>query len=124
MVEYDIAGKGYTGLRGAPGHEPSALSQGENVQARFYVFDRRPDMDRLVPPDPKTPLPANPVVTTPAEAVDRVYLYALGRMPGEQERRTAEAALRDPARPGKVSADGLADLLWAVMMTPEFQLVR
>ena len=41
----------------------------------------------------------------------------------QAERRTAEAALRDghAARP---SADGLADLLWAVMMTPEFQLIR
>ena len=124
VVEYDIAGQGFTTLRGAPGHESGGLPKGENVQARFFVFDRRPDMDRLVPPNPETPLPSNPTVMTPADAVDRVYLYALGRMPGEAERRTAEAALRDPARPGKVSADGLADLLWALTMTPEFQFVR
>ena len=40
----------------------------------------------------------------------------------------AEAALRDPRRPPPLrerpSADGLADLLWSVMMTPEFQLIR
>ena len=36
--------------------------------------------------------------------------------------RIAETALRGPD--GKPSADGLADLLWAVLMTPEFQLIR
>jgi len=35
-----------------------------------------------------------------------------------------EVALQDPARGGKPSADGLADLLWSVLMTPEFQLIR
>jgi hypothetical protein len=124
VVVYDIAGKGFTRFRGAPGHENSPLSQGETVLARFFVFDRQPSLDRLVPPNPETPLPPGPVLTTAAEAVDRVYWYALGRAPSIAERRIAEAALRDPKRPGKASADGLADLLWSVMMTPEFQFVR
>jgi hypothetical protein len=124
VVVYDIAGKGFTRFTGAPGHEAVPLSQGETVLARFFVFDRQPAMDRLVPPNPETPLPAGPVVRTAAEAVDRVYWYALGRAPAPGERRIAEAALRDRTHPSKPSADGLADLLWSVMMTPEFQLVR
>ena len=124
VVVYDIAGKGFTRFRAAPGHEPVRLSQGENVQARFFVFDRQPGMDRLVPPNPETPLPPGPALKTAGEAVDRVYWYALGRAPGTAERRIAEGALRDPTQPGKPSADGLADLLWSVMMTPEFQLIR
>ena len=92
--------------------------------ARFFVFDSQPSMDRLVPPNPETPLPAGPVLKTVSETVDRVYWYALGRAPTPVERRVAEAALRDPRRPSKPSADGLADLLWSVMMTPEFQLIR
>jgi len=98
--------------------------QGESVLARFFVFDRQPGMDRLVPPNPETPLPAGPVLKSEAECVDRVYWYALGRAPTPGERGIAEAALHDPAHPSKPSADGLADLLWSVMMTPEFQLVR
>jgi mono/diheme cytochrome c family protein len=124
VLEYDIAGKGFTRFKGAPDHEPSGLSQGETVLARFFVFDRQPSLDRLVPPNPETPLPPGPVLKTAREAVDRVYWYALGRAPSASERRAAEAALRDPGRSMKPSADGLADLLWAVMVTPEFQLIR
>jgi hypothetical protein len=124
VVVYDIADKGFTSFRAAPGHEATPLTQGEAVQARFFVFDRQPAMDRLVPPDPETPLPPVPALKTVFETVERVYWYALGRAPTPAERRVAEAALRDPAQPQKPSADGLADLLWSVMMTPEFQLVR
>ena len=124
VLVYDIAGKGFTRFQAAPGHEPVPLIQGESVQARFFVFDRQPAMDRLVPPNPETPLPLAPAVKTVSEAVNRVYWYALGRAPLPAERRIAEAALRDPQLPAKPSADGLADLLWSVMMTPEFQLIR
>jgi hypothetical protein len=55
--------------------------------------------------------------------VDRVYWYALGRAPSAEERGIALDALTDPARPGRVSAEGLADLLWAVLMKSEFQLI-
>ena len=94
------------------------------MQARFFVFDREPDIDRLVPPNPETPLPRGSVLRNVSEAVDRVYWYALGRAPSPAERRVAAAALRNPADLRKPAADGLADLLWAVIMTPEFQLIR
>lgn len=123
VLVYDIAGKGFTRFQGAPGHEATPLTRGETVLARFFVFDKQPSMDRLVPPNPETPLPPDPVLTTAAEAVDRVYWYALGRAPTAAERRVAEASLRGPGRAAKPSPDGLADLLWAVMMTPEFQLI-
>ena len=124
VLVYDIAGKGFTRFQGAPGHEATPLTRGETVLARFFVFDKQPSMDRLAPPNPETPLPAGPVVKTAAEAVDRVYWYSFGRAPTAAERRLAEASLRGPGRGAKLSADGLADLLWALMMTPEFQLIR
>jgi len=124
VLVYDIAGKGYTRFRGAPGHEPSGLSQGESVSAQFYVFGEQPAMDRLVRPLPATPLPAGPILTSSQAAVERVYWYALGRAPSLAERKIGIAALTDPARPGKASPEGLADLLWSVLMTPEFQLIR
>ena len=120
IVVYDIAGKGFTSFKSAPGQEAVPLGQGETVQARFFVFDQQPSMDRLVPPNPETPVPAGPVLKTASETVDRVYWYALARAPTQKERRVAQAALRGP----KPSADGLADLLWSIMMTPEFQVIR
>jgi hypothetical protein len=123
LVVYDISGKGFTRLHAAPGFEPMQLAQGENVKARFFVFDKQPDMDRLVPPLPGTPVASVPPVKTIKAAEDRVFEYALGRPPSPAEQRVAEATLRDPAHPGRISADGLADLLWAVLMKPEFQLI-
>ena len=80
-------------------------------------------MERLTPVAPETPLPAGPPLKTAAEAVDRVFWYALGRAPSDAERRVSQEALTDPGHPDRLSADGLADFLWAVMMKPEFQLV-
>jgi len=122
VMEYDLAGKGITRFRATPGFEAVPLIQGESVVGRFFVFDQKPSMDRLVPARPETPVAPLPSVKSVSEALDRVYWYALGRAPSADERRIAGDALRDAA--GKPSADGLADLLWAVMITPEFQLIR
>jgi Protein of unknown function (DUF1549)/Protein of unknown function (DUF1553)/Planctomycete cytochrome C len=121
---YEISGRGFTRLRGVVGLEHvSRLAQGETILGRFLIFGTEPDMDRLVPPAPGTPLPAGPRLTRATDIVDRVYRYALGRAPSVEERAIALEALVDPARPGRISPEGLADLLWAVMVTPEFQLI-
>jgi len=121
---YDIGGRGFTRFRGIVGLENvAALAQGETLLGRFLIFDTEPDMDRLVPPAPGTPLPARPALTTVPEAVDRVFWYALMRPPSADERAIAESVLRDPVRRERVTVEGLADLLWAVLMKPEFQLI-
>jgi hypothetical protein len=122
---YDIAGRGFTRFRGsiALDNPRSEIGATLNPAVRFFVFDVEPNMDRLLPPAPQPPLAPGPALTTVADAVDRVFLHALGRAPSPIERRLAANALADPARPERVSADGLADLLWALMMMPEFQLI-
>jgi hypothetical protein len=55
----------------------------------------------------------------PERWIDRIYRKALSRPPTEAERATAREIVGAP-----VTADGLADLLWAVFMLPEFQLIR
>jgi hypothetical protein len=121
---YDISSRGFTRLRGVVGLENvSALAQGETILGRFLIFGTEPDMDRLVPPAPGTPLPPGPRLSSATEVVDRLYLYALGRGPSPEERTIALEALTDSTRPGRMSAEGLADLLWAVLMKPEFQLI-
>jgi hypothetical protein len=120
---YDIAGQGYTRVQGVAGIENADVGATLQPQIRFFIFDAEPDMDRLLPVAPGTPLPVPAPPATAAEVVDRIFWYALSRAPLPQERSAAEAALRDPSRPGRASAPGVADVLWAVLMKPEFQLV-
>jgi hypothetical protein len=125
VLVYDIAGRGFTRFRGAIGLEnrPAEIGATLNPQLRFYVFDTAPNMERLLPPSPGAPLPDPPAVATVPAAIDRVFRHALGRAPSPEERRIAEAVLRDPAGGSRPSPEGLADLLWAVLMKPEFQLI-
>jgi hypothetical protein len=124
-VTYDIAGRHFARLRGVLWIENPVADVGSTLdpQLRFFVFTAEPNMDRLRPPLPGAPLPSPEVVSSPAQAVDRVFGYALGRAAGVAERRAAERALIDPAQPGRVATEGLADLLWAVLMKPEFQFI-
>ncbi len=53
------------------------------------------------------------------QVIASLYLQALCRNPTAEEWTTARAIVGAPATP-----EGLADLLWAVFMLPEFQLIR
>lgn len=56
---------------------------------------------------------------SPEDIVEDVYRRALCRRPSTEESTAARALLGSP-----LTAEGLADLLWAVVMLPEFQLIR
>lgn len=62
-------------------------------------------------------LKANPMAT-PSELAEWIFTRALSRKPNAAELTAANELLGD-----KPTADGVADLLWAVVMLPEFQLV-
>jgi hypothetical protein len=51
--------------------------------------------------------------------IEDVYLRALCRRPTQREMDVARSAVGTP-----MTADGVADLLWVVVMLPEFQLIR
>jgi hypothetical protein len=56
---------------------------------------------------------------TPEERINDLYRRALCRLPTPEEAAAARELLGD-----KVTPEALADLLWAVIMLPEFQLIR
>lgn len=58
-------------------------------------------------------------VDGPSEVIDAIYLTALSRSPNDVERDLALDFLGDALAPDRV-----ADLMWTVIMLPEFQLVR
>ncbi|WP_442485763.1 PSD1 and planctomycete cytochrome C domain-containing protein [Aeoliella sp. SH292] len=53
------------------------------------------------------------------EVVETIYVDALSRKPTDKERTIAVSILE-----GRPRAEGLEDLLWAVTMLPEFQIIR
>jgi hypothetical protein len=61
----------------------------------------------------------NPASKNAAGIVDGIYATALGRAPTPVERKEAVALLGD----NSVHKEGVEDLLWAITMLPEFQLV-
>jgi hypothetical protein len=114
VTTIDVSGKGYAQFTGLVGIENKEVTSEINPQIRFFVFDQEPNMERLTPVTGNPPLPPPPVTNDARAIVDRVFRYALGRAPSPAEMSASTAAAG--------SAEGLADLLWAVLMKPEFQL--
>jgi hypothetical protein len=53
-----------------------------------------------------------------SRVIDEIYLKALGRKPDSEERGLAEQIIGNP-----VQKKGVEDLLWAIVMLPEYQLI-
>lgn len=60
-----------------------------------------------------------PVRTSPATLVTALYRHALSRPPTTVELAAAAPLVGSPA-----SSEGVQDLLWALAMLPEFQLIK
>jgi len=125
VLRYALDGKRFVRFRGAVdvANLRSEIGSTLNPALRFYIFDEAPDLTRLLPPSHTVPLPTSPSPVDAQALVDRVFWQALGRAPSDSERAVAERAVTDADRRGRLSPDGVADLLWAVLMKPEFQLI-
>jgi len=125
VLRYSLDGKSFVRLRGAVdvANLRSEVGSTLNPSVRFFIFDAAPNPDRLLPPGESVPLPSAAPPTDARALVDRVFWQALGRVPSDAERTVASKAVADRGRPGRLSPDGVADLLWAVLMKPEFQLI-
>lgn len=55
----------------------------------------------------------------PQRIVEKIYRLAVGRSPSQTEQRTAASIVGAPP-----TIDGMHDLLWIVVMQPEFQLIE
>ncbi len=112
---YAIGGKGFVRLQGSVALDVRCYTSEINPAVRYFIFDQAPDMDELVPVTGPPPAALPPPMRSKEELVDRLFRHSLGRMPTAAEKRIALAAAKDPA--------GVADLLWSLAMSPEFQLV-
>ncbi|HCC58017.1 MAG TPA: hypothetical protein DEQ47_12325, partial [Solibacterales bacterium] len=122
-IVYNIAGRGFTRLQASAGLEQACLQSDISPSVRFFVFNTKPDFERLVKVAPELPVSAPTGALSRDQMIDRVFTFSLGRAPTERERTLASAYLADPAHAGAISPNGLADLIWSVAMLPEFQLI-
>ena len=89
---------------------------------RFFVFPSKPDPERLVRIEGPLPVSRPAVPAAADDLVDRVYLHLLSRKPEAEEKAIGLRMMSGAG--GQVSASGLEDFLWAMMMSPEFQFIR
>jgi hypothetical protein len=117
----NIEGQGYTRFQAEVGVEARCLQSDINPNIRFFVFKEKPDMEQLVQASAETPVaqPAGPFIAD--TLITRIYRHALARDATPQERGLARELLADS---GEISSSGLADLIWCVVMLPEFQLIQ
>jgi hypothetical protein len=117
---YEIKGKGYTRFRAIAGFDDQSLHNDIGPSARFFVFKEKPDLERLVRVRPAMPVGPPPVASlTKDRLISTVFEYMLGRQPSRKEQHLAAKTLGA----GPLKPEALADLLWAIAMQPEFQLV-
>jgi hypothetical protein len=120
----EVPGGEFTKLRATVTITEESRSSDINPRARFFAFREKPNPNRLVEPGGPSPigLEASRLPAEPAAAVESLYLRALGRAPSEEERTVAMELLRPEN--GVIPTEGLADLLWSMVLLPEFQVIR
>jgi hypothetical protein len=104
------------------GADRRSLPSDINPRIRFYVFTSKPDAGRLGRVSGEPPTPFVPEKFTVDSLISRIFLHALSREPNAEERKVAREYLRGPR--GRIPADGLEDLLWSVLLSPEFQFLN
>jgi hypothetical protein len=119
---FDIGGKGFTRFRGTAGVDANSFRSDILAKVRFFIFDQEPDMQQLVHVKGDPPVPFATWRYRADQFTNRLFEYALLRDPLPKERETAARLLA--TKNGRISSDGLEDLLWSVFLLPEFQYVR
>jgi hypothetical protein len=121
LISYPIEGLGLTRLTGAVGVDDGARTPDISPNVRFFVFREKPDLERLlrVSGEPPTALPKP---SRDAKVlIDQLFWEALSRKPNPRETTVAMKLL---VKDGKVTQGGLEDLIWSLIMHPEFQYVQ
>jgi mono/diheme cytochrome c family protein len=112
-----IDGFGFTRIRGRVALDDRSLPDDIEGAVRFFVFGAEPDGERLVRVSGAPPVPAPPPLASVNEAGRRLYLQLFARKPNSQEARI----VRKYFAGGKLAPAALEDLLWSLLLHPEFQ---
>lgn len=117
---WDIGGKGFTRFRAKAAVDERSRPSDIGPAIRFFVFTQKPDPDRLIRIQGSPPVAPPRTTWTPGALSDWLYQNLFARKPTAAERKTAEAILGGE----NVTSSGVEDLLWAMLMSPEFQYIN
>jgi hypothetical protein len=112
-----IDGLGYVRIRGQVALDDRSTSDDIEGAVRFFIFGAEPDRERLVRVSGAPPAPAPPRIASIDEAGRQIYLELLARKPNPEEARIVRTYFKG----GKLSPAALEDLLWSLLLHPEFQ---
>lgn len=122
-LSWDISGKGFTRLRAQAVVDEQSRKSDIGPAVRFFVFKEKPNHDQLMRVQGEPPYPSSRLAPsrkwTSDELADRLYRHMLARSPSGAEKKAALDVLgSDP------SSAGVEDLLWALLLSPEFQYIH
>jgi hypothetical protein len=106
---------GFTKFRAAAGVDASSNISEINPRVRFLIYRNTPDPWRLLKVAGSAPASLPEAGRSPEALVNYLFEYAFSRLPTEKERAVALPLASDAA--------GIADLLWVVVLSPEFQFL-
>jgi hypothetical protein len=99
--------------------DPALVNSEINPAYRVLAFAEKPERKRLIPVSGALPEPAPRVPRSSRELAITLFQAALSRPPSAGE-LAAALQLLGP----QPSVEGTADLLWSLILSPEFQYVR
>ncbi|HXM45038.1 MAG TPA: DUF1549 domain-containing protein [Bryobacteraceae bacterium] len=112
-----IEGLGYVRMRGRVALDDRSTTDDIEGAVRFFIFAAEPDRQRLVHVKGVPPVLAPPPFRSVNEAGQRLYLQLFARKPNSQEARIVNKYFAG----GKLAPPALEDLLWSLLLHPEFQ---
>jgi len=122
VIELD--GKKYKRFQGSVGVDDSSLRSDVSPRVRFFVFTEKPDPRHLVNVSGGQPARFETRKLSSSQWAGELYRRLLTREPTGEERRLAGEILTGSKAAKKVTSEGLEDLLWAICLSPEFQLIQ
>lgn len=117
---YDIGGLGFTRIQGSVAVDEASVRNDVSPAVRFFIFTSEPDRHQLVAVTGEPPLPEGRPVADPNTLLANLFTEALCRPPTTKEMQIARQTLMPG---GKVSAAGLEDVLWSILLHPELQYI-
>ena len=117
----NLKGKGFTGIRGWFVVDDASLQSDIGTSVRFFLFGTEPDRDQLIRVVGNGPVSAPTLLAgkSPSEATRMLYQALLSRDPNPVELERASALASNGGQ--AITTAGLEDLLWSLLLHPEFQ---